>query len=84
MKQIDQTNHLFDRVKAVLEHEVRPGLRVEGGDVELVGIDTDRIVQIRLLGSCQGCASSIYSTTLGIESAVKARVPEIRFIEAVL
>ena len=44
----------------------------------------DRIVQIRLLGSCQGCASSIHSTTMGIEAAVKAKVPEVRFLEAVL
>jgi Fe-S cluster biogenesis protein NfuA len=49
-----------------------------------VGVDHDRIVQIRLLGSCQGCASSIHSTTMGIEAAVKAKVPEVRFLEAVL
>jgi Fe-S cluster biogenesis protein NfuA len=75
---------LLSRINSVIEAEVRPGLRADGGDVEVVGIDSDRIVQVRLLGSCQGCASSIYSTTMGIEAAVKARIPEVRFLEAVL
>lgn len=78
------TDDLLARVRSVIEDEVRPGLIADGGDVEVVGVDPDRIVQVRLLGSCQGCASSIYSTTMGIEAAVKARVPEIRFLEAVL
>jgi Fe-S cluster biogenesis protein NfuA len=72
------------RVQDVIDREVRPSLIADGGDVEVVSVDADRIVQIRLLGSCQGCASSIYSTTMGIESAVKAAVPEVRFLEAVL
>ncbi len=75
---------LLSRVESVIERDVRPGLLADGGDVEVVGVDADRIVQIRLHGSCQGCASSIYSTTMGIEAAVKAAVPEIRFLEAVL
>ncbi len=72
------------RVEAVIDREVRPGLRADGGDVEVVGVDADRIVQVRLLGSCSGCASSIYTMTMGIEAAVRAEVPEIRFLEAVL
>ncbi len=68
----------------MIDRDVRPGLRADGGDVEVVGVDEDRIVQVRLLGSCQGCASSIYSTTMGIEAAVKAEIPEIRFLEAVV
>ena len=75
---------LKSRVETVLDRDVRPGLRADGGDVEVVGVDPDRIVQIRLLGTCSGCASSIYTMTMGIEAAVRAEVPEIRFLEAVL
>ncbi len=77
-------DELRERVAAVLDRDVRPGLREDGGDVELVGIDEDRIVQIRLIGSCSGCSSAVYPMTMGIEAAVKAEVPEIRFLEAVL
>ena len=78
------SDDLLTRIESVIDAEVRPGLQADGGDVEVVGVDADRIVQVRLLGSCQGCASSIYSTTMGIEAAVKARIPEVRFLEAVL
>ncbi len=73
---------LRDRVEGVLEEHVRPGLRADGGDVELLGIDEDNIVQVRLLGACQGCSSSVYTVTMGIEATVKSHVPEVRFIEA--
>ena len=80
----DPRHELLDRIETVLEAYVRPGLRADGGDVELVGIDADKIVQVRLLGACQGCASSSYTLTMGVEAEVKARVPEVRFLEAVL
>ncbi len=49
----------------------------------VVGIDEDHIVQVRLLGACQGCTSSIITLTMLAERAVKAEVPEVRFLEAV-
>jgi len=84
MADVDSEEALRGRIEAVLDRDVRPGLQAEGGDVELVGVDGDRIVQVRLLGSCQGCPSSIYTMTMGIEAAIKAEVPEVRFLEAVL
>ena len=75
---------LLSRIEAVLDEQIRPGLKADGGDVEVVGIDDDRIVQVRLQGACQGCPSSTMTLTFGIEAALKARIPEIRFLEAVL
>jgi Fe-S cluster biogenesis protein NfuA len=74
---------LWQRIEAVLDEHVRPGLRADGGDIEVVGIDADRIVQLRLAGACQGCPSAIMTLTFGIESTLKAQIPEIRFVEAV-
>ena len=74
---------MLARIEAVLDAEVRDGLAADGGGVELVGIDADRIVQVRLLGACQGCSSSLYTLTMAIEKTLKARVPEVRFVEAV-
>jgi Fe-S cluster biogenesis protein NfuA len=78
------TASLRERIEAVLDEHVRPGLRADGGDVEVVGIDPDRIVQVRMQGACQGCPSSTITLTMGIEATLKAHVPEIRFLEAVL
>jgi Fe-S cluster biogenesis protein NfuA len=74
---------LLARIEAVLDEQVRPGLRADGGDVEVVGIDDDRIVQVRMRGACQGCPSATMTLTFGIEAALKARIPEVRFLEAV-
>jgi Fe-S cluster biogenesis protein NfuA len=74
---------LRQRIESVLDASVRPGLRADGGNVEVVGIDDDRIVQVRLTGACQGCPSSVMTVTFGIEAALKVAIPEIRFLEAV-
>ncbi len=74
---------IWNRIEAVLEQEVRPGLRADGGNVELAGIDDDNIVQVRLQGACAGCSSAIYTLSMSIESTLKAAIPEIRFVEAV-
>ncbi len=79
----DDRQALLSRIEEVLNAEVRDGLHADGGGVEVVGVDDDRIVQVRLLGACQGCSSSVYTLTMGIEKVLKARVPEVRFLEAV-
>ncbi len=72
------------RIEAALDEHIRPGLHADGGDVEVVGVDADRIVQVRMVGACQGCPSSIMTMTMGIEATLKAIIPEIRFLEAVV
>ena len=80
---VDGREQRLERIRRVVDDRVRPELQAEGGDVEVVGIDADGIVQIRLLGACQGCGSSVHVTTMFVEQIVKAEVPEVRFLEAV-
>ncbi len=75
---------LRERIEEVLDAHVRPGLRADGGDVEVVGIDADNIVQVRMQGACQGCSSAAMTLTMMIEATLKTHVPEVRFLEAVL
>ncbi len=44
-------------VQEVLERDIRPMLRADGGDLELIDIDGDH-VQIAFRKACAGCASS--------------------------
>ena len=67
----------------MLDEQVRPDLRADGGDIVLVGIDPDNIVQVRLTGACQGCSSSVVTMSMRVEATLKAQIPEIRFLEAV-
>jgi Fe-S cluster biogenesis protein NfuA/nitrite reductase/ring-hydroxylating ferredoxin subunit len=75
--------HPYDvetRVRNALD-SVRPYLGSHGGDVELVGIDDDGVVRLRLLGSCDGCPSSSVTLQLAVEGAVEAAAPETARIE---
>jgi Fe-S cluster biogenesis protein NfuA/nitrite reductase/ring-hydroxylating ferredoxin subunit len=67
------------RVERALE-SVRPYLGSHGGDVELVEV-TEDAVQLRLLGSCDGCPSSSVTLKLAVEGAIEAAAPEIEVIE---
>ena len=47
-------------IQDVLEKEIRPQLWADGGDLELIDIDGDR-VQVAFRKACAGCASSGYT-----------------------
>ena len=81
---VDRKRQILARIEDVLDRNIRGSLVADGGQVEVVGIDDDDIVQVRMLGACQGCASSPITLTMGIEAAIKAEVREVRFVEAVL
>lgn len=73
---------LHARVAAIIER-IRPAVQDDGGDLELVGITDDNVVQVRLHGACVGCPSSQMTLQMGIESSVKAQVPQITAVEQV-
>jgi Fe-S cluster biogenesis protein NfuA/nitrite reductase/ring-hydroxylating ferredoxin subunit len=70
---------LEERVGRALDR-VRPYLASHRGDVELVGID-DGVVHLRLLGSCDGCASSSATLELAIEGALEEDAPDLLGVE---
>ena len=61
---------------------VRPFIRADGGDVQLVAI-ADGIVKIRLQGACAGGPMSQMTLKMGIERHLRERVPEVKSVEAV-
>jgi Fe-S cluster biogenesis protein NfuA len=71
-----------DRVVKVL-NLIRPAVQSDGGDLELVDVTPEGVVQIRLHGACVGCPSSTMTLQVGIERNLKAHVPEVRSVQAV-
>lgn len=71
-----------ERVQEVL-NKLRPFLLRDGGDVQLVDVGDDGVVQIRLMGACGNCPSSAITLKAGIERALTAEIPEIKEIEQV-
>lgn len=61
----------------------RPYLQADEGDVELVSISEDGIVELRLKGTCVVCPMSRMTLRAGVERAILRMAPEIRRVEAV-
>jgi Fe-S cluster biogenesis protein NfuA len=73
---------LQDRVARVI-NLIRPAVQADGGDVELVSISPDNVVNIRLHGACVGCPSSTITLQMGIERNLKEHVPEVNSVRAI-
>ncbi len=73
---------LFVRVSRVIER-IRPAVQSDGGDLELVNVSDEGIVQIRFHGACVGCPSSAMTLRMGIERNLLEHVPETTRVEAV-
>jgi Fe-S cluster biogenesis protein NfuA len=71
-----------EEVAQALE-EVRPHLQVDGGDVELVEVDNEGVVKVRLTGSCAGCPMSQMTLKWGVENYLKKKIPGVKSVEAV-
>ena len=69
------------KVEAALD-KIRPALRADGGDVELVDVK-DGVVTVRLTGACGGCPMSTITLKMGVERVVKEEVPEVKELVAV-
>jgi Fe-S cluster biogenesis protein NfuA len=73
---------LTQRIEEVLS-TVRPYLQSDGGDVRLVNITMDNVVEIELLGACGDCNLSQMTMKSGIEHAIKKAIPEIKNVIAI-
>ena len=58
-------------------------LAIDGGDVQLVQIKDNGIVEVRLLGSCIDCPMSLMTLRAGIERALMIEHPEVKRVEQV-
>ena len=70
-----------EKVEKAIE-EVKPYLKADGGDIELVAIEGNT-VKVRLKGACAGCPMSRMTLQWGVERFIKKRVPEVKHVIAV-
>jgi Fe-S cluster biogenesis protein NfuA len=61
---------------------VRPALRAQGGDVELVAVELP-VARVRLSGSCTGCSGSAATLQDTVERALVSGVPGLHTVEVV-
>lgn len=73
---------VLERIRQVLEQEIRPGLSQSGSDVELVAFDRG-VVSIRFWGACGSCPSAALALLREIEEMLREKVPEVDYLETV-
>ena len=67
-------------IQEIIEREIRPGLQSDGGDIELIDIDGNKVI-IALRGMCTGCVMSGV-TINGVQDKLRELVSEEIIVEA--
>ena len=62
---------------------IRPALAVDGGDMRVLEFHEDTgVLDVELLGACNGCPMSTMTLKAGIERIIKDRVPGVTEVRA--
>jgi Fe-S cluster biogenesis protein NfuA len=69
-----------EKVEEVL-NQIRPSLQADGGDIQLVDV-TDGVVKVILTGACGSCPMSQMTLKMGVEKALKEKIPGIKQVIA--
>ena len=66
----------IDEINSLLDAQIRPHLKNDGGDLHVVGLDGNQL-SVHYQGACGTCPSSISGTLRAIESLVRSIEPEM-------
>ena len=78
----DSKADLLKRVNVAVD-QLRPYLQSDGGDIEVLDITDENVVQVRLQGACENCKFSFYTLKAGVEQAIRKEIPEIKEVIAI-
>jgi Fe-S cluster biogenesis protein NfuA len=76
-------NDLQERIRKALDR-VRPFLHADGGDVKVLRVTDEGILEVRWEGTCTICPLSQMTLRAGVERVVMNECPEIKRVEAVV
>jgi len=68
------------KIEEVLEREIRPGLKKDGGDIELIDVDGD-FVTVSLRGACKSCTKSQTTIKEYVEKKLRELVLDSLIVE---
>lgn len=71
-----------DQVSQVID-EIRPALQGHGGDIELIDVEEDNTVKVRLQGACAGCPGAKMTLKNGVERILKEKLTQVKEVVSV-
>ena len=72
----EEDSDIIQRIKHILDDEIRPAVAMDGGDVQFKSFDNG-ILTLQLQGACSSCPSATFTLKMGIENRLKEDIPEI-------
>jgi len=72
------TGQELRRTIEVALDEIRPFLKSDGGDIELISIEDDSLVKVQLMGTCVDCTVNQMTLKSGVEMTIKKHAPQIK------
>lgn len=69
-------------IKETIKTKVRPILVMDGGNIEFIDYK-DGIVNVKLMGACNGCPLSSITLKNTVKNIIQEAVPEVIDIQAV-
>lgn len=73
---LEAADSLEQQIQAVL-NDYRPNLYMDGGDVEVLEVDAQGIVHLKMMGACIDCPISLLTMKLGIQRLLKEQFPGV-------
>ena len=65
----------FTQINKIIESQIAPELQKDGGDIELVDIE-DNKVYVKLQGRCSSCKSSVLTLKSFVETTLQDKVSQ--------
>ena len=76
------TQELRTKIEAALD-EIRPFLQNDGGDISLLSIEDDIVVNVQFEGACVGCTINQMTLKSGVEMTIKRYAPQIERVVSI-
>ena len=73
----------FQAKVAEVIDSIRPMLQNDGGDIELVSVEPDKTVRVRLQGACRGCPGAKMTLKMGVERLLRQKIADVKEVVAV-
>lgn len=78
----ENDSEIVKQIKAILNEEIRPAVAMDGGDIAFEKFE-DGILQLKMQGACSSCPSSLITLKDGIETQMRARIPEVKEVVSI-
>jgi len=72
-----------EKVQKVIDEKINPALATHGGSCELVDVQPDNVVLVKLKGACGGCPSALITLKGFVLEALRQEVPEVADVKPV-